>query len=75
MSAFAYPDETIRVPKLHLGPTRSLPTQFAPAARPRRWPYVLVAVIVAVAAWTPVQLPPHAERSVQADKLLELIRS
>jgi hypothetical protein len=32
-------------------------------------------VIVAIAAWTPVQLPQHAERSVQAEKLIELIRS
>jgi hypothetical protein len=74
MPAFAYADETIRVPKLYVEPTRSLPTQFAPAPRTRRWPYALLAVVVAVAAWTPVQLPHREDRAVQAEKLLELIR-
>ena len=74
MPAFAY-DETIRVPKLelHIGPTRSLPTQFAPA-RSSRWPYLLLAVLVAVAAYRPVQLPQPTDRTVQAEQLLELIR-
>lgn len=74
MPAFAYADETIRVPKLHIGPTRSLPTQFA-ATRQRRWPYLVIAVVVALAAWTPVRVIDHADRSVQAHQLLELIRS
>ena len=74
MPAFACADETIRVPKLYVEPTRSLPTQFAPTPRARRWPYALLAVLVAVAAWTPVQLPQHEDRAVQAEKLLELIR-
>jgi hypothetical protein len=75
MRAFAYSDETIRVPKLYVAPTRSFPTQFAPAARPQRWPYLLLALLIALAAWTPMPLPHHAERSVQAQKLLELIRN
>jgi hypothetical protein len=73
MPAFAY-DETIRVPKLHIGPTRSLPTHFAPARR-QRWPYVLVIAVLALAAWTPVQFPQQSDRTVQAQKLLDLIRS
>jgi hypothetical protein len=73
MRAFAVADETIRVPKLYVEPTRSLPSQFAPG-RPKRWPYVLIAVLVAIAAWTPVRLPQPADRSLQAQQLLELLR-
>jgi hypothetical protein len=72
--AFAYSDETIRVPKLHIGPTRSLPTHYAPP-RPRRLPYLLLVALLAFAAATPIQLPQPSDRTVQAQKLLELIRS
>lgn len=75
MPAFAYSDETIRVPKLPTpcAPARSLPTRFAPA-RPQRWPLIALAVLALLAAWSPVRVPETAERTVQAQQLLELLR-
>jgi hypothetical protein len=51
-----------------------LPQQFAPA-RPRRWPYLLIAVVAFIALATPVQVPKHAARPAQADVLLRLLKN
>ncbi len=78
MPAFAYSDQTIRVPKLelHVAPRRSLPSSFAPA-RTRRWPYALLAMVVAgvaLAAWKPLELPDQPPPSLHAQELLKLLR-
>lgn len=72
MPAFAFSDETIRVPKQHFGPVRALPQQYA-KARPRRWPHILIAVLAIVALATPVKIPDSAGRSAQAQELLRLL--
>ena len=73
MPAFAYSDETIRVPKLDRGPVRELPQQFA-KARPQRWPHILIAVLAIVALATPVKFPESAAgRPAQAQQLLRLL--
>jgi len=69
MPAFAVYDETMRVPKQHFGPARTLPRSFA-KDRPSYWPYVLIAVLMAVALATPVKVPDSAARSAQAHELL-----
>ena len=72
MPAFAYHDDTIRVPKQPFGPVRDLPQQYA-KDRPQRWPHILIAVLAVVALATPVKVPELAERSAQAHELLKLL--
>jgi hypothetical protein len=78
MPAFAYSDETIRVPRLelHVAPRRPLPTQFAPTKR-QRLPLLALAALVAtvvLAAWKPIVLPDQPPPSVHAQELLKLLR-
>ena len=72
MPGFAYSEETIRVPKLNVGPVRELPQHFA-KARPQRWPHILIAALAVVALATPVKIPELAGRTAQAQQLLRLL--
>jgi hypothetical protein len=72
MSAYAAYDETIRIPRLATGPTRTLRQRFARERR-RRWPFVVIAALAIVALATPVKVPQSAERSAQASELLRVL--
>jgi hypothetical protein len=70
-------DDTLLVPRLPpLDPPRELPATFA-KAKTRTWPWIaIVLVLLALAAVRPVNFRASvdaAERSQQADQLLETI--
>ena len=72
MRAYAVADETIRVPKIDFGPTRTLPQRFS-RARVQRWPHVLIAVLAIVALSSPVNMSEIAARRAQANALLQTL--
>lgn len=72
MRVFAFSDQTIRVPRQHVGPTRELPTHFAPV-RPRRWPYLAIAILAAAALACVVVAMYPIDRSAEARELLRLL--
>ena len=71
MRVFALSDETIRIPKRLVLPTRPVPQQFA-SSRPVRWPWLIIAAaLLGFAFADPVGLPTYAERSALGEQLLQ----